>query len=188
MDGKLIIFSGPSGSGKTTIAHHLLRAIPSLGFSISATTRAVRPNEKNGVDYYFLKEKDFKNKIKEGKFLEWEEVYKGIFYGTLVSEVERIWSQNKHVIFDIDVVGALNVKKIYWGECLSVIVVPPSIEKLKERLKMRATETEESFQKRIEKAEYELTFSKQFDKVIVNDKLEDSFKKAEKLVKDFLNS
>lgn len=186
MQNKLILFSGPSGSGKTTIVHHLLKTIPSLGFSISATTRTIRPNEKNGVDYYFLTKEDFKNKIDNGEFLESEEVYKDLFYGTLRSEVERIWSENKSVIFDIDVIGALNIKKIYGDSALAVIVVPPSMEKLKERLQKRATENEESFAKRIEKAEHELTYKKQFDKIIVNDDLEDSFKEAGKIILDFL--
>ena len=186
MKNKLLIFSGPSGSGKTTIAHHLLSVISSLGFSISATTRAARPNEKNGVDYYFLSKEDFKNKIDKNEFLEWEEVYKDVCYGTLKSEVERIWSQNKHVIFDIDVIGGLNIKKIYGELALSVFVMPPSIDKLKERLKTRATETEESFQKRIDKAEHELTYTKLFDKIIINNNLENSFSEAERLVTEFL--
>ena len=183
---KLLIFSGPSGSGKTTIGHHLLSVIPSLGFSVSATTRAIRSNEKNGVDYYFLSKEDFKNKIEKNEFLEWEEVYKDIFYGTLKSEVERIWSQNKHIIFDIDVAGGMNIKKIYTDLALAVFVMPPSIDKLKERLKTRATETEESFKKRIEKAEQELTYAKQFDKTIINNNLENSFKDAEKITLEFL--
>ena len=186
MKNKLIIFAGPSGSGKTTLVHHLLKKLPELSFSVSATTRQQRANEENGIDYYFISEEAFKEKIEQDAFVEWEQVYVGGYYGTLRSEIERVWSLNKSVIFDVDVEGALRIKKIYEKEALSVLVMPPSLEKLKERLHARATETPESLQKRIGKAEHELSYAYLFDKVIVNDKVEAAFLEALSISKDFL--
>ncbi len=186
MKGKLIIFSAPSGAGKTTIVKHLLKQPLDLKFSVSATSRSPRPGETNGQDYYFLSEKQFSQKIKNGEFLEWEEVYSGIFYGTLKSEVERIRNLGKNVIFDVDVKGGLNIKQYYQNEALAVFVKPPSVEVLKERLQSRSTESEEKINMRIAKAEYELGFSHQFDRVIVNDNLENAFAETEKMVTDFL--
>lgn len=186
MGNKLIIFAGPSGSGKTTIVHHLLEQMPELSFSVSATTRKKRSNEKNGVDYYFISEESFKEKIENNEFVEWEQVYVGGYYGTLKSEVERVWSLNKSVVFDVDVVGALAIKKAYGDNALVVMVMPPSLEKLKERLHARATETPESLKKRIDKAEHELSYAYKFDKVIVNDKIDKAYSQAKKITKDFL--
>ncbi len=184
---KLIIFAGPSGSGKTTIVHHLLRELPELSFSVSAATREQRSNELQGKDYYFMSEEDFKTKIENGEFVEWEQVYVGGYYGTLKSEIERVWSLDKNVVFDVDVEGALNIKKAYEDNALSVMIMPPSIEKLKERLQARATETPESLLKRVGKAEHELSYAYLFDKVIVNDNVEKAFEDALKIVNDFLN-
>ena len=183
---KLLIFAGPSGSGKTTIVHHLLKKFPVLEFSVSATTRTKRENETDGVDYYFISTEEFKKKIQNNEFIEWEQVYENIFYGTLKSEVERIWKKNKGVIFDVDVKGALSIKKIYGIKSLSVFVMVPSIEELKMRLKIRATESTKSFKRRIDKAESELAFVKKFDKVIVNDKKGKAFQEAETIVTNFL--
>jgi guanylate kinase len=185
--GKLFVFSAPSGSGKTTIVRHLLKQERfNLEFSISATSRDPRGFEKNGVDYYFIDLKDFKNKIKGDDFLEWEEVYRDNFYGTLKSEVARIWALKKHVIFDIDVVGGLRIKKKYPEETLSVFVKPPSVDELKIRLKKRKTESEEKINMRIAKASVELATAPQFDKIIKNYDLEVALKEAENLISDFL--
>jgi guanylate kinase len=179
MKGKLIIFSAPSGAGKTTIVRHLLDRKLNLEFSVSATSRAPRPNETNGKDYYFLTEKEFKRKIENNEFLEWEEVYKGVYYGSLKSEVERIRNLGKNVIFDVDVVGGLNIKKFYDDEALAIFVQPPSVEELRKRLISRSTETEEKIQMRIAKAEHELSFAKQFDKLVTNNDLEQACREAE---------
>ena len=185
--GKLFVFSAPSGSGKTTIVRHLLQQEKfNLEFSISATSREPRGFEKNGVDYYFISLKDFKNHIKADDFLEWEEVYRDNFYGTLKSEVERIWAQKKHVIFDIDVVGGLRIKKKYPKETLSVFVKPPSVDELKIRLKKRKTESEEKINMRIAKASVELATAPQFDKIIKNYDLPVALKEAEDLMSEFL--
>jgi guanylate kinase len=186
MKGKLIIFSAPSGAGKTTIVRHLLDRNLNLEFSVSATNRAPRPNETNGKDYYFLTEKEFKQKIESDEFLEWEEVYKGIYYGSLKSEVERIRYLGKNVIFDVDVVGGLNIKKFYGDEALAIFVQPPSVEELRKRLISRSTETEEKIQMRIAKAEHELSFAKQFDKLVTNNDLEQACREAEELIREFL--
>ena len=185
---KLIIFSAPSGSGKTTVVKHLLQQFPELAFSISVTTRHKRPNEVDGKDYYFYTEKEFLHSIKNGDFLEYEEVYKGLFYGTLKSEVERLWKEGKTVIFDVDVVGGLNIKKHYGNQALAVFLRPPSVEILMERLTKRETEVEHQLQERIAKAKSELKFEHQFDEVIVNDILSDTFATTEKLVASFLKS
>ncbi len=185
--GKLFVFSAPSGSGKTTIVRHLLKQEKfNLEFSISATSRAPRGAEKDGVDYYFIDLKTFKNHIKSDDFLEWEEVYRDNFYGTLKTEVERIWAQKKHVIFDIDVAGGLRIKKKFPEKTLSVFVKPPSIDELKIRLKKRKTESDDKINMRIAKASVELATAPQFDKIIKNYKLDVALKEAEALVSNFL--
>ena len=185
--GKLIVFSAPSGSGKTTIVRHLLGIEKlNLEFSISATSRAPRGEEVDGKDYYFLSLKEFKNKIKADDFLEWEEVYRDNFYGTLKSEVERIWAKGKHVIFDIDVVGGIDIKRIYPERTLSVFVKPPSIEELKIRLKKRSTESEDKINMRVAKASIELATATQFDFIIENNELDVALKEAEELAHNFL--
>ncbi len=186
MKGKLIIFSAPSGAGKTTIVHHLLNKIPKLEFSVSACSRLMRKDETHGVDYYFISVDDFKKKIENEEFVEWEEVYKDNFYGTLKTEIERIWKKGHHIIFDMDVVGGLNLKKQYGDQALAIFVMPPSIQHLEERLKMRETETTETIARRIGKAEVELQTADQFDKIILNDSLEHAFAEAEKIVSEFL--
>jgi guanylate kinase len=185
---KLIIFSAPSGSGKTTVVKHLLKTFPQLAFSVSVTTRKQRPNEVNGKDYYFYSEKEFLQAIKNEEFLEYEEVYKGLFYGTLKSEVDRLWAEGKTVIFDVDVVGGLNIKKYYKEKALAVFLRPPSLEVLLERLVNRETEVEHQLQERVEKARTELNFEQHFDEVIVNDVLSDTFATTENLVTSFLKS
>ncbi len=186
--GKLIIFSAPSGSGKTTIVRHLLKTFPKyLEFSISATSRSKRGIEENGKDYHYLTTKDFKKKIDSGEFLEWEEVYPGTYYGTLKSEVQRIWDKGKHVIFDIDVEGGLNLKNQFKEKALAVFVMPPSIKILEERLHSRSTDNAESIARRVTKAEKELKTAELFDTFILNEELKDAFTKAEKVAKEFLN-
>ena len=188
-EGKLIVFSAPSGSGKTTIVRHLLKQDKlKLDFSISATSRDPRPNEVDGKDYYFLSLEDFKKKIKNDEFLEWEEVYRDNFYGTLKSEVERIWASGKHVIFDIDVVGGLDIKKLYPEKTLAVFVKPPSIEELKIRLKKRKTESDDRINMRVAKASIELATAPQFDHIILNINLDEALAEAYELVKDFVKS
>ena len=185
--GKLFVFSAPSGSGKTTIVRHLLKQEKfNLEFSISATSRDPRSFEKNGEDYYFIDLSDFKNKIKSDAFLEWEEVYRDNFYGTLKSEIARIWGLKKHVIFDIDVVGGLRIKKKFPNETLSVFVKPPSVDELKIRLKKRKTESEEKINMRIAKASVELATAPQFDKIIKNYDLDVALKEAEDLMSTYL--
>jgi guanylate kinase len=187
--GKLIVFSAPSGSGKTTIVRHLLKQkILNLEFSISATSREPRGFEEDEIDYYFISLKEFKNHIKSDAFLEWEEVYRDNFYGTLKSEIERIWALKKHVIFDIDVVGGLRIKKKFPEQTLAVFVKPPSVDELKIRLKKRKTESEEKINMRIAKASVELATAPQFDKIIKNYELEIALKEAEELVFNFLDS
>ncbi len=186
MKGKLIIFSAPSGAGKTTIVRQLIERGLNLEFSVSATSRAPRPNELHGRDYYFIALDEFKNKVAAGDFLEWEEVYNGICYGTLKSEVDRICNAGKNVIFDVDVVGGLNIKKLFGEQALAIFVQPPSVEELRVRLKNRSTESEEKIAMRIAKAEHELSFAEKFDAIVVNDYLENAVIEAEKLVKNFL--
>jgi guanylate kinase len=185
--GKLIIFSAPSGAGKTTIVKHLLKQDFGLEFSISATSRAPRSTEAHGKDYYFLTQAEFRQKVANGEFLEWEEVYAGTCYGTLKSEVERILLNGKHVIFDVDVVGGTNIKKYYGDEALAIFVKPPSIEELRKRLVGRSTDSAEVIEKRIQKAEYELTFASNFDVILVSSELPVTLAKAEELVGSFLN-
>ncbi len=186
MQGKLFIFCAPSGSGKTTIVQHLLGLDLGLEFSISATSRPPRENELHGKDYYFLSPEDFKQKIQDNEFLEWEEVYENQFYGTLISEVEQMRNQGKHVIFDIDVIGGLNLKKHFKNQALAVFIQPPSLEIIEQRLRNRGTESEDQLKKRLSKAEKELSYSNSFDEIIVNDNLSDSLKNAEALVKTFI--
>ena len=185
--GKLIVFSAPSGSGKTTIVRHLLGIKDlNLEFSISAASRERRGNEIDGKDYYFLSLKEFKNKIKNDDFLEWEEVYRDNFYGTLKTEVERIWAMGKNVIFDIDVSGGLRIKRKFPEETLAIFVKPPSIDELKIRLKNRKTETEDKINMRVAKASAELATAPLFDVIVVNDDLEKALLQAEKLVSNFI--
>ena len=184
--GKLILFCGPSGSGKTTITRHLLENFPQLSFSVSATTRKRRPNETHGKDYYFLTVKEFKKKIANDEFVEWEEVYADLYYGTLKSEIERIWNESKAVAFDVDVEGGLKIKKIFNHQLLAVFVKPLSVEVLRQRLTERNTESPESLAIRISKAEQELLYAEKFDHIIVNDTLEHALAQANELVKEFL--
>jgi guanylate kinase len=185
--GKLIVFSAPSGSGKTTIVRHLLQQKElNLEFSISATSRAKRGEEIDGKDYYFLTFEEFKKKIKNDEFLEWEEVYRDNFYGTLKTEVERIWAKGKHVIFDIDVSGGLRIKRKFPEQTLAIFVKPPSIDELKIRLKNRKTETDDKINMRIAKASAELATAPLFDKIVINDDLDKALKESYTLVSHFI--
>ena len=185
--GKLIIFSAPSGSGKSTIIQSLLQRDLNLSFSISATSRAPRGTEKNGIEYYFISPEEFRQRIANGEFLEYEEVYAGKYYGTLKSEVERILDSGRNVIFDVDVVGGLNIKKYYGDQALALFIQPPSIEELKRRLNHRATDAPEVIASRIAKAEYELSFAPKFDCIIVNDILEKAQEEAYQTMRQFLD-
>lgn len=185
--GKLIVFSAPSGSGKTTIVRYLLgKEDLNLEFSISATSRSPRKEEIDGKDYYFMDLKAFKTHIKNDDFLEWEEVYRDNFYGTLNAEIDRIWAMKKHVVFDIDVVGGLDIKRVYPEQTLAVFVEPPSIEELKIRLKKRKTESEDRIAMRVAKASIEMATAPQFDHIIVNENLDKALDEAYRLVKDFI--
>jgi guanylate kinase len=184
--GKLIVFSAPSGAGKTTLVRYLMEEIPSLSFSVSAASRKPRKNEINGEDYFFLSVNDFKKKISEQAFVEWEEVYEGHFYGTLVSEVERLRNKGQHVLFDVDVKGGINIKKRFGEDVLAVFVMPPSIEVLEQRLRNRDTDSDEDIRTRTEKAQEELTYAKFFDVIIINDKLNIAKKEVVKVVNDFI--
>jgi len=186
MDGKLIIFSAPSGAGKTTIVRAMLDQVQNLEFSISACSRPKRENEIDGKDYHFLGIEGFKNKISENAFLEWEEVYKDHFYGTLRSEVDRIWANGKHVIFDVDVYGGVNIKQEFGDKALAFFVMPPSVEILEERLRKRSTDAEENIQKRMEKARQEINKAGEFDEIIINDDLDTAIAEALASVKGFL--
>jgi guanylate kinase len=186
--GKLVIFSAPSGSGKSTIVNELLKEDSyKLQFSISATTRAPRGEEKHGEEYYFLSVDEFKQKIERDEFLEWEEVYAGCFYGTLKSEIERITSQGNNIVFDIDVVGGVNIKKMFGDNALALFIQPPSIKELKNRLINRGTDSAETIQKRLDKAEFEMTFASKFDTTIVNDVLGKAIKETKETLTFFLN-
>jgi guanylate kinase len=187
MEGKLFIFSAPSGSGKTTIVRSLLDKDLSLKFSISATSRPKRDNETDGNDYHFLSVEDFKKKIENDEFVEWEEVYENRFYGTLKSELKRIWDQGKHVIFDVDVVGGLNIRKKYPKKALSVFVMPPNVKELEKRLILRSTDSAEDIKTRIKKANEELAYADQFDIIIINDKLGDAIEESEAVINKFIN-
>ncbi len=187
MDGKVVIFSAPSGAGKTTIVKEMLNQEFGLEFSVSACSRPKRENEVDGKDYYFLNVEDFKKKIENNEFLEWEEVYKDQFYGTLRSEVDRIWAKGKDVIFDVDVIGGVNIKNIFEDKALAIFVMPPSLQVLKERLLGRSTEDEASLEKRLQKAEFEMTYADQFDVQIVNDDLEIAIDEAQARLFTFLS-
>lgn len=186
--GKLIIFSAPSGSGKSTIVQWLMREHPELrlAFSISATTRAPRGTERNGVEYLFLSEDEFRDRIDKGEFLEYEEVYAGRFYGTLKSQVERQTAKGENVVFDVDVKGGCNIKKFYGDRAMSIFVQAPSVDELRRRLIGRGTDSEEAIRNRLAKASYEMTFAPKFDHVVVNDDLEKAEKETYELVKKFL--
>jgi guanylate kinase len=187
-EGKLIIFSAPSGAGKTTIVQHLLTKIPGLEFSISATTRKPRGDEQNGKDYYFISKEEFLHRIARKQFVEFEEVYTGTFYGTLRTEIDRIWQNGKAVIFDIDVEGGLHLKRKYDGQALAIFVQPPSLEVLIERLTGRGTDTNEKLKERFIKAEKELNYAPEFDIILKNHDLQTACEEAEELVRDFLKS
>ncbi|MCB9308655.1 MAG: guanylate kinase [Lewinellaceae bacterium] len=184
---KMFVFTAPSGAGKTTVVKHLLSNYDNLGFSISATTRTKRAGETDGVDYYFLTSEEFKKKIAQNEFVEWEEVYENQFYGTLKSEVERIWDEGKFLVFDIDVRGATNIKKFFGNQCMAVFIRPPSFEVLKQRLIDRNTENEATLKKRIDKVIKELTYEPNFDLVLVNDQLDVTLREAETIVNVFIN-
>lgn len=187
MNNKALIFSAPSGSGKSTIVHHILDLHPEMEFSVSATSRPLRGTEVHGVDYYFLSEEDFRSRIAADGFVEYEEVYPGRFYGTLKSEIQRIWDAGHVVIFDVDVKGGVNLKKYFGDAALSVFIQAPSVEVLRQRLVSRATDSAEDIEKRVAKAAEEMTYATKFDAVLVNDDLETAFAEAEKLVDEFLS-
>ncbi|HSF89089.1 MAG TPA: guanylate kinase [Saprospiraceae bacterium] len=184
--GKLIVFTAPSGAGKTTIVRHILNTFPETAFSVSATTRKRRDHEVHGVDYYYLSVETFKLWIENDAFGEWEEVYPGQFYGTLRSEISRLHHMGKHVVFDVDVKGALSIQRNYPVDTLTIFVKVPSMEVLEQRLRARGTETEENLQKRLAKAQEELTYESSFDVVLINDVLEDTLRQAEDIVRNFL--
>ena len=187
-NGKLVIFSAPSGAGKSTLVNYLLPQFPALSFSISATSRSPRGKEENGKDYYFLSSEEFKSRVAQDELLEWEEVYAGTYYGTLRSEVERIWAQGKVVVFDIDVVGALNLKRQFGDRALALFVQAPSVEILEQRLRGRGTDSEEKIQQRVAKATIEMARAPEFDKVVVNDDLDTAKAEALAILKDFLGA
>ncbi|WP_302236303.1 guanylate kinase [uncultured Alistipes sp.] len=185
--GKVIIFSAPSGSGKTTIVHRLLERYPQFEFSISATSRAPRGAERDGVDYYFLSQEAFAAAVAEGRFVEWEEVYKGTCYGTLRSEVERIWQKGHVIVFDVDVLGGINLKRIFGQDACSVFIMPPSVEELQRRLEGRGTDSPEAIDRRVAKAEFELTKAPEFDHTVVNDRLDDAVEETCAILDAFIN-
>lgn len=185
---KIILITAPSGSGKTSIVNHLMKKFPQLAFSVSATTRAPRKNEKNGVHYYFISEKEFREKIHNKEFLEWEMVYEGKYYGTLKSDIERIWKENKVPVLDIDVQGAIHVQQQYPVNTIAIFIQAPSAEELKRRLKHRGSESDESLQARLDKSSYEMTFKKHFENIITNENFQTACKETDKIVSDFLNS
>ena len=185
---KLIVFSAPSGAGKTTLVKHILSQFSNTSFSISATSRSPRGNEKDGVDYHFLSKSEFKKKINNNEFIEFEEVYGGVHYGTLKSEIENIWTNNEVALFDIDVVGGFNIKKMYPINTLSIFVMPPSIDTLRKRLISRGDISDNEINRRIKKAELELDFASKFDKIIINSDLEESKKIASNLVNEFIKN
>lgn len=185
--GKALIFSAPSGSGKSTIVHHILDKYPDMEFSVSATSRSPRGEEKDGVDYYFLSEEEFRARIAENGFVEHEEVYPGRFYGTLKSEIKRIWDAGHVVIFDVDVKGGVNLKNYFGKDALSVFIQAPSVEVLRERLVKRGTDSPEDIEKRVAKAAEEMTYAPQFDHILINDDLQQAFEEAEALVSHFLS-
>jgi guanylate kinase len=186
--GKMIVISAPSGSGKTTIVKQVLASDLNLAFSVSACSRAPRQNEVDGRDYYFLTPDAFRQKIDADEFIEWEEVYPGSYYGTLRSEVERIWRQGRHVIFDVDVVGGLNIKRQYGAKCLAIFVKAPSVAELEKRLRLRATDDETTINQRMLKADYELTFAPQFDAIIINEDLSVAIEQTRRAILNFLKT
>lgn len=188
MEGKLVIISAPSGAGKTTIVRHLLRNDDRLEFSISATTRKPRITETNGIEYYFMTVDEFRKKIRNNSFVEWEEVYKDHYYGTLKSEIERIWSAGRAALFDVDVKGGINLKKIFSGQAVSIFIMPPSVEELEKRLNTRATDSPEKIRMRVEKAKEEIKLAERFDYIVVNDILEKAQDETLRIVNDFLVS
>ncbi len=188
MKGKLIIISAPSGAGKTTIVRHLLKSGLNLSFSVSATTRPARGTERNGVDYFYLTVPEFRMKIENNELVEWQEVYKDLYYGTLKSEMERIWNEGKAVLFDVDVNGGVNLKKIFGKDSLSIFIMPPSVAELEKRLIRRGTDTPEKIRVRVEKANEEIELARSFDRIVVNENLESAKKETFELVSDFLNN
>ena len=184
--GKLVIFSAPSGSGKTTIVRELLKSFPQFEFSISATSRKPRGQEQNGVDYYFMTNEEFRQRVERDEFVEWEEVYEGTCYGTLKSEMERIWSKGNVIIFDVDVMGGINLKKLFGEDACSMFIMPPSIEELERRLRGRGTDSEETILKRVAKAEFELSKAPEFDYTVVNDDLQVAIDEAKAIINNFL--
>ena len=184
--GKLVIFSAPSGSGKTTIVRELLKRFPQFEFSISATSRQPRGVEQNGVDYYFLSGDEFRERVELGEFVEWEEVYAGTCYGTLRSEMERIWQKGNVIVFDVDVMGGINLKRLFAADACSIFIMPPSIEELERRLRGRGTDSEEVIRKRISKADFELSKAPEFDHVVVNDTLAEAVEEATQIIETFL--
>ena len=184
--GKLVIFSAPSGSGKTTIVRELLKRFPQFEFSISATSRQPRGVEQNGVDYYFLSGDEFRERVERGEFVEWEEVYAGTCYGTLRSEIERIWQKGNVIVFDVDVMGGINLKRLFAADACSIFIMPPSIEELERRLRGRGTDSEEVIRKRISKADFELSKAPEFDHVVVNDTLAEAVEEATHIIETFL--
>ena len=187
-NNKVIIVSAPSGAGKTTLVKHLLESFPQLEFSISATSRKPRQNEKDGIDYYFISVDEFKKKINNNEFIEWEEVYPNCYYGTLKSEIHRIWEKNKVVLFDVDVKGGINLKKIFNNNAISIFIAPPDLKTLEKRLINRGTETNESIKTRLEKASYEMNFKDKFDYIIINDNLDTAKQEIYSIVYYWLNN
>ena len=184
--GKLVIFSAPSGSGKTTIVRELLKKFPQFEFSVSATSRAPRGKERNGIDYFFLTAEQFREAVREDKFVEWEEVYSGTCYGTLRSEVERIWQKGNVIVFDVDVIGGLNLKRIFDDQACAIFIMPPSIDTLRERLIHRGTDSPETIDCRVAKAEFELTKAPGFDHIVINDDLAEAIEETTRIISDFL--
>jgi guanylate kinase len=185
---KIILITAPSGSGKTSVVNHLMTKFPQLAFSVSATTRQPRNNEKNGVHYYFIDEPQFREKIHNKEFLEWEMVYEGKYYGTLKSDIERIWNENKVPVLDIDVQGAIHVQQQYPVNTIAIFIQAPSVEELKRRLKFRGSETDESLQARVNKSTYEMTFKNHFENIIINENFETACKEADKIISNFLKN
>lgn len=184
--GKLIIFSAPSGSGKTTIVRELLKRFPQFEFSISATSRKPRGQEQHGVDYYFLSNDEFKERVANDEFVEWEEVYEGTCYGTLRSEMERIWAKGNIIIFDVDVMGGINLKRLFGDDACSMFIMPPSVEELERRLRGRGTDAEEVIQRRVAKADFELSKASEFDHTVINDDLQTAIAEATQIIDNFL--